>query len=64
MNKIAKNEFDDAHYHKLITSSNTLGNALLVNVVNDKINEKKRKIAKINFSNEFFNYKHQIEKLR
>lgn len=64
MNKAAKVEFDDTHCHELIISSSKLGNALLANIVNDKINEKKRKIAKINVSNEFINYKSHIEKLR
>jgi hypothetical protein len=64
MSKAVKSEFDDEHYVKLISSCNKLGNALLANVVNDKINEKKRRIAKINISHEFVNYRNQLEKLK
>lgn len=64
MNKAVGDEFDDEYYVDLMNSCNTLGNALLVDVVNDKINEKKSRIAKINISNEFINYKNQLEKLK
>lgn len=64
MSKAAKSEFDNDYYMKLTNSSGKLNNALLANVVNEKINEKKRRIAKINISNEFVNYRNQLEKLK
>lgn len=54
----------DDYYKKLICESNKLGNALLANLVSEKIIQKKRKITKINFSSEIVNYKNEVDKIR
>lgn len=59
-----KFQFTDDYYKKLVSDSNKIGNALLAKLVTDKINQKKRKITKINFSSEFVTYKNELAKLR
>ncbi len=59
-----KNSSEDEHLKKLISNSVKLSNVLLANEVNHRINEKRRKTARINVSSEFMNYKNQIENLK
>lgn len=54
----------DSFYKNLVKDSISFGNALLADIVIEKIAEKKRKIAKTNFTAEFLNYKNELDKLR